>query len=156
MKYIALNTLQDVGRYDIASVTKHKNLILEFLKDKDISLQKRALDLIYLIINKNNLKSISKECIKYLPNAPIEIKYDLTSKLVNSILKFSSSYKWEIDTLIKIVIVSDSKLYDDALSKIINCIMSIKELFIYSVHKLFICLKNNKENKALSIISFYM
>jgi len=156
LKYIALNTLQDVGRYDIASVTKHKNLILEFLKDKDISLQKRALDLIYLIINKNNLKSISKECIKYLPNAPIEIKYDLTSKLVNSILKFSSSYKWEIDTLIKMVIVSDSKLYDDALSKIINCIMSIKELFIYSVHKLYICLKNNEENKALNMISFYV
>ncbi len=156
LKYIALNTLQDVGRYDIASVTKHKNLILEFLKDRDISLQKRALDLIYLIINKNNLKSISKECIKYLPNAPIEIKYDLTSKLVDSILKFSSSYKWEIDTLIKMVIVSDSKLYDDSLSKIINCIMSIKELFIYSVHKLYICLKNNKENKALNMIAFYV
>ena len=102
------------------------------------------------------MKSISKECIKYLPNAPIEIKYDLTSKLVNSILKFSSSYKWEIDTLIKMVIVSDSKLYDDALSKIINCIMSIKELFIYSVHKLYICLKNNEENKALNMISFYV
>ena len=156
LKYIALNTLQDVGRYDIASVTKHKNLILEFLKDKDISLQKRALDLIYLIINQNNLKSISKECIKYLPNAPIEIKYDLTTKLVDSILKFSSSYKWEIDTLIKMVIVSDSKLYDDSLSKIINCIMSIKELFIYSVHKLYICLKNNKENKALDMIAFYV
>ncbi len=156
LKYIALNTLQDVARYDIGSVTKHKNLILEFLKDKDISLQKRALDLIYLIINKNNLKSIAKECIKYLPNAPIEIKFELTSKLVDSIEKFASSYKWEIDTLIKMVIVSDSKLYDDALSKIINIIMSIKELFIYSVHKLYICLKNNKENKALSIITFYV
>ncbi len=156
LKYIALNTLQDVGRYDIASVTKHKNLILEFLKDRDISLQKRALDLIYLIINKNNLKSISKECIKYLPNAPIEIKFELTSKLVDSIEKYSNSYKWEIDTLIKMVIVSDSKLYDDTLSKIINIIMSIRELFIYSVHKLYICLKNNKENKALSIISFYV
>ena len=156
LKYIALNTLQDVGRYDIASVTKHKNLILEFLKDRDISLQKRALDLIYLIINKNNLKSISKECIKYLPNAPIEIKFELTSKLVDSIEKYSNSYKWEIDTLIKMVIVSDSKLYDDTLSKVINIIMSIRELFIYSVHKLYICLKNNKENKALSIISFYV
>ena len=156
LKYIALNTLQDVGRYDIGSVTKHKNLILEFLKDKDISLQKRALDLIYLIINKNNLKSITKECIKYLPNAPIEIKFELTSKLVDSIEKYSNSYKWEIDTLIKMVIVSDSKLYDDTLSKVINIIMSIRELFIYSVHKLYICLKNNKENKALSIISFYV
>ena len=156
LKYIALNTLQDVARYDIGSVTKHKNLILEFLKDKDISLQKRALDLIYLIINNNNLKSIAKECIKYLPNAPIEIKFELTSKLVDSIEKYSSSYKWEIDTLIKMVIVSDSKLYDDALSKIINIIMSTKELFIYSVHKLYICLKNNKENKALSIIAFYV
>ena len=57
LKYIALNTLKDVARKDLASVQKHRSVILEFLKDNDISLQKRALDLIYLIINKNNLKN---------------------------------------------------------------------------------------------------
>ena len=62
LKYIALNTLKDVARYDIASVQKHRALILEFLKDPDISLQRRALDLIYIIVNANNLKQIVKEC----------------------------------------------------------------------------------------------
>ena len=52
LKYIALNTLTDVERKDLASVQKHRAVILEFLKDSDITLQKRALDLIYLIINK--------------------------------------------------------------------------------------------------------
>ena len=62
----------------MASVQKHRALILEFLKDNDISLQKRALDLIYLIINKNNLKNITKECLIFLPKAEDEIKYELT------------------------------------------------------------------------------
>ena len=81
LKYIALNTLKDVARKDLASVQKHRSVILEFLKDNDISLQKRALDLIYLIINKNNLKNITKECLIFLPKAEDEIKYELTKKL---------------------------------------------------------------------------
>ena len=156
LKYIALNTLKDVARYDLISVQKHKNLILEFLKDKDISLQKRALDLLYLIINKNNLKSIVKECIKFLPSAQDEIKFELTRNLTESIDKFSSSFKYEIDSYLKMIIVCDSKIYDESLSKIINVIMNVKELFVYSAHKLFVCLKNNKENCALSKIAFYI
>ena len=144
LKYIALNTLKDVARKDLASVQKHRSVILEFLKDSDISLQKRALDLIYLIINKNNLKNITKECLIFLPKAEDEIKYELTKKLQDSIVKYSLSYKWEIDSLIKMVINSKGKLYEDVLSKIIIAILSVKDLYIYSAHKAFLALKMKK------------
>ena len=157
LKYIALNTLKDVALKDLASVQKHRALILDFLKDSDISLQKRALDLIYLIINKNNLKTITRECLKFLPKATDEIKYELTKKLEDSICKYAISYKWEIDNLIKMVINSNGKLYEDVLSKIINEILKVKDLYVYSSHKAFIALKNMKEdNASLTKLCYYL
>ena len=158
LKYIALNTLKDVARKDLASVQKHRSVILEFLKDSDISLQKRALDLIYLIINKNNLKNITKECLIFLPKAEDEIKFELTKKLQDSIVKFSLSYKWEIDSLIKMVINSKGKLYEDVLSKIIIAILDVKDLYIYSAHKVFLALKmkKNENNPSLAKLCIYI
>ena len=158
LKYIALNTLKDVARKDLASVQKHRSVILEFLKDNDISLQKRALDLIYLIINKNNLKNITKECLIFLPKAEDEIKYELTKKLQDSIVKYSLSYKWEIDSLIKMVINSKGKLYEDVLSNIIIAILQVKDLYIYSAHKAFLALKIKKQenNPSLAKLCIYI
>ena len=158
LKYIALNTLKDAARKDLASVQKHRAVILEFLKDNDISLQKRALDLIYLIINKNNLKKITKECLIFLPKADDEIKFELTKKLQDSIVKYSLSYKWEIDSLIKMVINSKGKIYEEVLSQIINAIIAVKDLYAYSAHKAFLALKmkRNENNPSLVKLCIYI
>ena len=156
LKYIALNTLKDVARYDIASVQKHRALILEFLKDPDISLQRRALDLVYIIVNANNLKQIVKECLKFLPNATEELKFELTAKLTQSLDQYSPSFKWEIDTIIRMIVLSSNKIYENTLATIINLIVKVKELSIYSSHKLFITLKNNIDNIALAKIAIYV
>jgi len=80
-KYIALNTLQDVAKIDLNGVQKHKNTILDCLKDTDISIKRRSLDLIYLIINSSNIKQIIKECLNFLLVAENEFKYELTTKV---------------------------------------------------------------------------
>ncbi len=80
-KYIALNTLQSVAKTDLNSVQKHKNIILECMKDNDISIKRRALDLVYIIINTNNIKQIIKECLNFLIVAETEIKLELTTKV---------------------------------------------------------------------------
>lgn len=80
-KYIALNTLQEVAKTDLASVQKHKNTILDCLKDTDISIKMRSLDLVYLIINTTNIKQIVKECLNFLLIAENEFKLELTTKV---------------------------------------------------------------------------
>lgn len=81
-KYISLRTLQSVARTDLISVQKHKNTIIECMKDPDISIQRRALDLVYLIINTSNIKQIMKEYLNFLVIAEPEMKIELTSKVL--------------------------------------------------------------------------
>lgn len=155
LKYIALNTLKDVARYDLSAVQKHRALILDFLKEQDISLQRRALDLIYLIINENNIKQICNECLAFLSTTTDELKTELTTKFTLSLNKYSPNFKWQIDTLIRMISLSDNCIYEETLSSIINLFISIEELHVYIGHKLILSLKNNMENESLAKIAIY-
>jgi AP-1 complex subunit gamma-1 len=89
-KYIALNTLQAVSKVDLNAVQKHKNVILECLKDlNDISIKRRAFDLIFVIINTSNIKQIMKECLNFLINGENEFKLDLTTKVIFFKIRYS-------------------------------------------------------------------
>ena len=102
------------------------------------------MDFIYLIIKKNNLKNITKECLKLLPKAENEIKFEIIKKLQDSIVNYSILNKLEIDSLIKMIINSKGKLYEEVLCQIIIAILKIKDLYIYSEHKVFMALKIKK------------
>jgi AP-1 complex subunit gamma-1 len=155
-KYVALNTLQEVAKTDLNSVQKHKIVILECLKDNDISIKRRALDLVYVIINSSNIKPIIKECLNFLLVAESEFKLELTSKLCNSLDRYSPSLKWEIDTLIKILCLAGNFVAEETVSSVINLIVSTPDLHLYSVHKLFLAMKSNLGQEGLIKVGIYI
>jgi hypothetical protein len=55
---LSLNSLIDISKIDINIIYKHKNNILEFLNDADYAIKRKSLDLIFIIVNQNNIKQI--------------------------------------------------------------------------------------------------
>ncbi len=53
---MALSTLSTVVQVDVESVNKHKSTVLDCLKDSDISIRKRALDVAYSLVNSTNVE----------------------------------------------------------------------------------------------------
>ncbi|THU54554.1 hypothetical protein C4D60_Mb10t26320 [Musa balbisiana] len=49
--------------------------------DSDASIQKRALDLVFLLVNEINVKPLTKELIGYLEVSDQDFKGDLTAKI---------------------------------------------------------------------------
>lgn len=60
---------------------KHKATVLECLKENDTTIKKLALDLLYLITNETNVKSIVKEMLNYLLISEVDFMQDLTWKV---------------------------------------------------------------------------
>lgn len=155
-KYIALNTLQEVAKTDITSVQKHKNTILECLKDNDISIKRRSLDLVYLIINTSNIKQIIKECLNLLLISENDLKAELTNKITQSLEKYSPSLKWQVDTLIKMLCLAGNFVNEDTVSSIINLIVRHPEMHLYSTFKLYIAMKANMGQEGLVRVGVYV
>jgi len=55
-----------VVAHDLAAVQKHKDMIIDCLKEYDVSIKKKALDLLFLITTKENVKNIVKELLNIL------------------------------------------------------------------------------------------
>lgn len=55
-RYVALNTLLNSAKTDLASVQRHRAMIVECVKDADSTIRRRALDLVYCLVSDSNVE----------------------------------------------------------------------------------------------------
>jgi len=58
-----------------------------YAQDADVSICKRALELVYLLVNDTNVKPLTKELVDYLEVSDQEFKEDLTAKICSIVEK---------------------------------------------------------------------
>ena len=56
-------------------------------QDADVSIRKRALELVYLLVNETNVKPLAKELVDYLEVSDQDFKEDLTAKICSIVEK---------------------------------------------------------------------
>ncbi|KAA8567588.1 hypothetical protein EYC84_008063 [Monilinia fructicola] len=81
IRYVALNTLIKVVAIEPNAVQRHRNTILECLRDPDISIRRRALDLSFTLINESNVRVLIRELLAFLEVADNEFKPIMTSQI---------------------------------------------------------------------------
>lgn len=86
------------------------------MKDHDLVIKKQALDLLYKITNSQNVKSIIKELLNYLLVADAEFKKELSNKICQICEKYAPTRKWQIDTVIKVLTLSEHHVREDYIS----------------------------------------
>ena len=109
LRYVALNTLSKVVVKNFSAVQRHRNIIVDCLKDPDISIRRRALDLVYALVNHSNVKALVRELLGYLLVADLELKADITAKLCMVTQKYAPNRQWHIDTIIKVMSLAGKK-----------------------------------------------
>ena len=104
IRYVALNTLTKVVEKDIKKVQRHKNTIVECLRDVDVSIRRRALDLIYTLVNASNIRLLVPDLIGYLSDFGDELhKEDLTEKICTAADRFAPSPQWHADIMLRVL-----------------------------------------------------
>ena len=88
---------------DYQAVQRHKQTIIDCLKDHDIVIKKKALDLLYQICTTANVKSIVKELMGFLQGAEKEFKEELANKICMAVEKHAPNKKWHVDTVLKVL-----------------------------------------------------
>lgn len=105
-------------------VEKHLNTILKSLKSNDISIKRRALDLLYLMCTPNTSKRIVEELLEYTEEkADLVIKEELVLKIAILAEKFADNLIWYIDSVIKLITTSGDYVSDDIWFRIIQMIV---------------------------------
>lgn len=137
IRYVALNMLMRAITVDSQAVQRHRATILECVKDSDASIRKRALELVYLLVNESNVKPLTKELIDYLEVSEPEFRGDLTAKICSIVEKFSPEKIWYIDQMLKVLSEAGNYVKDEVWHALIVVITNASNLHGYSVRSLY-------------------
>mmetsp|Transcript_20750 Transcript_20750/g.29830 ORF Transcript_20750/g.29830 Transcript_20750/m.29830 type:complete len:839 (+) Transcript_20750:87-2603(+) len=149
IRYVALNTLSRVVSEDIAAVQRHRSTIVDCLKDSDISIRQRALELIYQLVNEQNVVALTAELLNYLVVAHSEHKASIVSRLMEVVEKFSPDKKWRVDTIITMLSLAGNQCDDSIPRTAIIFIAQSGSLQAYAVHRLFANLQSDTSQLTL-------
>lgn len=156
IRFIALKNLHQVVNVDYNAVQRHKSTIIGCLKDPDLVIKKKALDLIYQICKNTNVKSIVKELLNFLLTAEKEFKEELANKICMAVEKYSPTKKWHVDTVLKVLTLAGSEVMDNFICSLITLIASTSELQNYAVNKAYFSMKENMDQAGLQQLGVWL
>tara|TARA_R110002050_G_scaffold186792_2_gene321125 strand:- start:414 stop:1001 length:588 start_codon:yes stop_codon:yes gene_type:complete len=128
---------------DQKAIQRHRVTIVECLKDPDISIRRRALDLVYSLVNTNNVRTLVREMLTFLLNSDLEFRADLGAKICLVTEKFAPNRKWHLDTIVRVLSIAGEYIHDDVVSSLVGMISQNEALHAYAVQKMYLAL--NKE-----------
>ncbi|KAL3677813.1 hypothetical protein R1sor_020769 [Riccia sorocarpa] len=155
IRYVALNTLVKVVSVDTQAVQRHRTTIVECVKDSDVSIRRRALELVYALVNETNVKALTKELLEYLKVADPEFKADLTAKICSLVQKFAPDKQWYIDQLILVMVEPGNYVKEEVLRTLIVVISNATDLHGYTVRQLYRSMQNWNGQEGLSQVALW-
>ncbi|KDR80519.1 hypothetical protein GALMADRAFT_61272 [Galerina marginata CBS 339.88] len=156
IRYVALNTLNKVVSMDTNAVQRHRNIILDCLRDGDISIRRRALELSYALINDQNVRILVRELLAFLEVADDEFKLGLTTQICLAAERFAPNKRWHIDTVLRVLKLAGNFVREEILSAFIRLVAHTPELQAYTASKLYLALKSDISQESLTLAATWL
>jgi AP-1 complex subunit gamma-1 len=156
IRYVALNTLIKVVAVEPNAVQRHRNTILECLRDADISIRRRALDLSFTLINEGNVRILVRELLAFLEVADNEFKPVMTTQIGIAADRFAPNKRWHVDTMLRVLKLAGNYVKEQILSSFVRLIATTPDLQTYSVQKLYSSLKQDISQEGLTVAAAWV
>ncbi|EFC38249.1 predicted protein [Naegleria gruberi] len=161
LRYLALDTLSRMAysQFDevLATIRKEQDTILLALKDPDISIRRRALDLLYSMCNRDNAGEIVGELLNYLPLSDYAIREELVLKIAILAEKFSVDLTWYVDVVLNLISQAGDFVADDIWHRVIQIVTNKgEELQKYTAQTVFSAVSSPAAHETCVKISGYI
>ncbi|OAV87414.1 hypothetical protein PTTG_09491 [Puccinia triticina 1-1 BBBD Race 1] len=139
VRYLGLDTMSHLAARsdDLTVLKKHQDTIILSLRDKDISVRRRGLDLLYSMCDSTNAKVIVGELLRYLGISDYTLREELVLKIAILTEKFATEYEWYLNTILKLMNTAGEHISDEVWYRVIQIVTNTEELQEYAMQKVF-------------------
>ena len=157
IRYVALNTLQRVVEADNGAqlIQRHRQTIVNCLKDTDISIRRRALDLVYALVDSTNVRQLTRELLGYLVVADKQFRPNIAAKLCWLVERFAPNRRWHFDTTLRVISVAGTAIPAEVSASLCAIVAQSPEIQAYAVQRLYASLVKDKSQKDLVTIGLW-
>lgn len=124
IRYLGLMTMAKLAQLDGSSesIKKHQATVLVSLKDADISVRRRALDLLFVMCDTDNAERIVDELVAHLVLADAAIREEMVLKIAILAEKYATDLRWFVDTILKLISISGDHVSDDIWHRVVQIV----------------------------------
>ncbi|KAL5063156.1 hypothetical protein RYX36_024893 [Vicia faba] len=116
-------------------IKRHQAQIITSLKDPDISIRRRALDLLYGVCDVTNAKDIVEELLQYLSTAEFAMREELSLKAAILAEKFAPDLSWYVDVILQLIDKAGDFVSDDIWFRVVQFVTNNEDLQPYAAAK---------------------
>eukprot|EP00824_Muranothrix_gubernata_P005104 TRINITY_DN16628_c0_g1_i1.p1 TRINITY_DN16628_c0_g1~~TRINITY_DN16628_c0_g1_i1.p1 ORF type:complete len:997 (-),score=234.02 TRINITY_DN16628_c0_g1_i1:53-3019(-) len=138
-KYLTLHMMARIvsmGKHADA-VKKYQPTIISALNDTDISIRRRALDLMFELCDRSNAQDIVTELLNYLTVADYGIQEELVLKIAILAERFATSYAWYVEVIMKLIARAGDFVSDDIWFRVVQIVTNNEDLQRYAAKTVF-------------------
>ncbi|KAF7310914.1 hypothetical protein HMN09_00634700 [Mycena chlorophos] len=158
VRYLGLDTMAHLAAKadSLAPIKKQQNIIILSLRDKDISVRRRALDLLYSMCDVDNSELIVGELLRYLTVADYALREEMVLKIAILTEKYATSYKWYVDTILQLISSAGDHVGDEVWYRVVQIVTNTEDLQEYAARVVFEHLKQPSNHESLVKVGGYI
>lgn len=151
VRYLGLDTMAHLAaRADhLDAIKRHQGTIILSLRDKDISVRRRGLDLMYSMCDVDNSELIVGELLRYLKVADYALREEMVLKIAILTEKYASTYKWYVDTILELISAAGDHIGDEVWYRVVQIVTNTEDLQPYAARVVFEYLKSPSSHESL-------
>ena len=156
VRYLGLDAMAHLAACSntLEPVKKHQDTIILSLKDRDISVRRRALDLLYSMCDTSNSKVIVGELVKYLQSADYNLREEMVLKIAILTERFATEvspsahcsvvtpllmeqYEWYVDTILQLISAAGDHVGAEVWYRVVQLVTNNEDLQPYAAGAVF-------------------
>ena len=157
-RYLALDCMQRMCGIAGTStaIQEHQATVIEALRDKDVSIRRRALDLLYEMCDSKNCKEIVAELISYLEGSDVTIREELVLRVAILSEKFAVDLNWYVDIILQLIQLAGDQVSDDIWFRVVQIVTNHQNLQKYAAETVFKALAKEPVHENMVRVAGYI
>lgn len=158
VRYLGLEAMTHLAaRADtLDPIKRHQYIIIGSLRDRDISVRRKGLDLLYSMCDSSNAQSIVSELFKYLQGADYAIREEMVLKMAILTEKYATDVQWYVDISLRLIAIAGDHVSDEVWQRIIQIVTNNDELQVYAAQNTLRYIKADHCHETLVKIGAYV
>ena len=158
IRYLGLEAMTHLAARaeNLDPIKQHQEIILGSLKDRDISVRRKGLDLLYSMCDFTNARVIVGELLQYLQNADFAIREEMVLKIAILTEKYATDIKWYVDISLRLIAMAGDHVSDEVWQRVIQIVTNNEELQVYAAQHSLQYVKQDHCHETLVKIGSYI
>ena len=134
VRYLGLDAMTHLAARTetLDPIKQHQDIIIGSLKDRDISVRRKGLDLLYSMCDASNARAIVGELLRFLQNADFAIREEMVLKIAILTEKYATDVQWYVDISLRLIAMAGDHVSDEVWQRVIQIVTNNEELQVYA------------------------